>query len=147
MARVRVSKRSLSDDVRVAVQGLVQPDPRMKRYTITPIGHVYGEDDRLLTPTPGGKINFNGGRWSRSLALLVFLAFGKPALVKAWREEQRDVLWEGESYDVWVDPCGPTDEMTDRRRCTVNDVKLVPHRQLIKFGRRGTMPETQLPIL
>lgn len=143
----RVSKRSLSDDVRVAVPGLVQTRESLARYTITPLGHVYREDGRLLTPTPGGKINFNGGRSSRSLALLVFLAFGKPSLVKAWREEERDVLLDGESYDVWVDPCGPSDKLTSRRRCTVKDVKLVPHRQLIKYGRRGTVPETQLSIL
>jgi hypothetical protein len=145
----RVSKRLLdvSDDNRVAVPGLVQQREKLARYTITPLGHVYRDDKRLLTPNPGGKMNFNGGKFSRSLALLVFLAFGKPSLVKAWNEEKRIVVLGEEHYDVWVDPCGPTDELTGRLRCTVNDVKLVPHGELIKYGRRGVQPATQLSIL
>jgi hypothetical protein len=152
----RVSKRPslvVSDDTRVPVPGLVQKTRAHARYFITPLGHIYREpctrypDGRLLTPNPAGKINFNGGRVSRALSTLVFRAFGRPELVADWREAERNVLHDGTLYDVWVDPRGPQDELTGRRRCTVHDVKLVPHGELISYGRRGTPPATQLPII
>lgn len=144
-----VSKRPslLSDDNRVAIPGLVQLDPKLARYTITPLGHVFREDGRLLTPTSAGKINFNGGRFSRALPLLVFLAFGRRKYVEAWRPERKSVVLDDENYDVWRDNCGPTDELTGRQRCTVHDVKLVPHGEVIRYGQRGILPTTQLSII
>lgn len=146
----RVSKRPslvISDEIRVPVPGLVPPTHNHARYSITPLGHVFRDDGRLLTPTPGHKINFNGGSVSRSLALLVFLAFGRKSLVKKWNADQRNIVIRDVPHDVWVNPCGPTDEQTGRLRCSVHDVKLVPHSQLIQFGQRGKIPETQLPII
>lgn len=145
----KVSKRPLvmSDALRVPVPGLAPLDQTRARYSVTPLGHIYRDDGRLLTPTPAGKINFNGGIISRSLATLVFRAFGRADLIEKWRPEQRDVLIDGVIYDLWVDPCGPTDKLTGRRRCTVNDIKLVPHGELIIYGRRGEYPKTLLPII
>jgi hypothetical protein len=146
----RVSKRPslvVSDDNRVPVPGLVQDSAHLARYEITPLGHVYRDDGRLLTPTPGGKINFNGGTVSRSLSTLVFRAFGRPELVAMWRADQRNVLVGEVIHDLWVDPCGPTDKLTGRRRCTVHDVFLVPHGEVITRGRYGRAPATKLPIV
>jgi hypothetical protein len=146
----RVSKRPpliVSDETRVPVPGLVPKNHNYATYTVTPLGHIYRDDGRLLTPTADGWIKFNGGRNSRTLARVVFLAFGRPELVAGWRVKEKDVLINGTPHDVWVDPRGPTDELTGRLRCTVHDVKLVPHGELIKFGRRSEIPKTQIPII
>lgn len=153
MARVSKSSLVVSDKTRVPVPGITPKTRFHARYVVTPLGHVYRDsctrfpDGLLLTPTPAGKINFNGGSVSRSLTTLVFRAFGRADLIEKWRPEQRDVLIDGVIYDLWVDPCGPTDKLTGRRRCTVNDIKLVPHGELIIYGRRGEYPKTLLPII
>jgi hypothetical protein len=111
------------------------------RYTITPLGHVYRDDGRLLPPTPNLRVNFNGNSVRRSLPLLVFRAFGHPELLA--RHDGGDLA----KHDPWVEPFGELDPLTRRRRCTIRDVWLVPHAELILYGRYGRPPRTRLSIL
>jgi hypothetical protein len=46
-----------------------------------------------------------------------------------------------EWWDVWHDPEAPLDEVTGAKRCSVYDVALVPHGELIRFGQHGVLPE------
>lgn len=144
----RTSKRPyvlpMTDAHRVAVPTLEeQRRVNQARYSITPLGRVYRDDGRLLVPDGNLKINFHGGRVSRSLPKLVFLAFAHPELLARWHEPA-DPL---HVYDPWVETFGERDEVTKRRRCTVRDVVLVPHAELITFGRYGRPPATRLSIL
>lgn len=149
----RVSKRpspveytlDVSDDNRVPVPTVPADDPRRPRYTITPLGHVFRDDGRLLTPAYNQnqlKVFFCANRYGRSLPKLVFLAFGHPTLVERWRDRS-----DLHSYDPWVDPMGPMDEATGRPRCTVHDVVLVPHAELIRLGAGNHRIKTSLSIL
>lgn len=131
-----------SDDVRVPIPTLVAP-PTAARYLITPLGHVYREDGRLRLPTPDLKMTFNGGKSTRSLPLLVFRVFGHPLLRERW-QDPNDWL---SGYTAWVPKFGPKDSLTGRRSCTVDDVVLVPHGELISYGRFGAAPPTRLSIL
>lgn len=110
------------------------------RYTITPLGHVYRDDGRLLPPTPELRVNFNGNSVRRSLPLLVFRAFGHPDLLARIDSDLA-------RFDPWVEPFGERDHLTDRRRCTVHDVVLVPHAELVRYGRSGRVPKIRLSIL
>lgn len=112
------------------------------RYTITPLGHVYRDDGRLLPPTPNLRVNFNGNSVRRSLPLLVFRAFGHPELL-ARTGPDGDLA----RFDPWVEPFGEHDPATGRRRCNINDVVLVPHAELIRYGRSGRRPQIRLSIL
>ena len=129
-----------SDAVRVPVPTL-EPSPDQARYLITPLGRVYRDDGRLLTPRDDLKIRVNGNVFCRAIPLLVFLAFAHPGLVEA-REAGPLADWH-----PWVDKFGPRDDLTGVRRCTVDDVMLVPHGELVRYGRRGIVPTTRLPIL
>jgi hypothetical protein len=133
---------TLSDDIKVPVPQLEPPSPAHARYNVTPLGHVYRDDGRLLRPNADLHVLFNGGRQQRSLPKIVFLAFGHPEL--------HDLCQRGEilaSYRPWVSPDAPIDDLTDRRRCSVDDVKLVPLSQLVRRIRSGRPPATQLSIL
>lgn len=131
----------ITDDVRKPVP-TVPYDPNRALYEITPLGHVYRDDGRLLTPTHDLKVNFRGGHLTRSLPVLVFRAFGNESLVASWRDPESP--WR--RFDPWVEPLGPLDPAHGRPRCTVKDVVLVPHAELIRFGRYGRKPKTRYPI-
>lgn len=149
----RVSKRPaehivlVSDTNRVPVPTIPR-DAHLPRYTITPLGHVYRDDGRLLTPYYNGtqlKVSLCADRFRRSLPKLVFLAFGHPDLLARWH------AGDLRTYDPWFNPMNPIDPATTRPVCTVHDVVLVPHKDLIAAGIRGHINpkrlRTRLPIL
>jgi hypothetical protein len=153
MSRASVSKRpssveytlDISDRNRVHVPTVPRDDPNMPRYVITPLGHVFRDDGRLQIPQFNEtqlKVKFCDRRYARSLPKLVFLAFGHPMLIERWYDRA-----DLHNYDPWVDPMGPIDPMTDRPCCTVNDVVLVPHKELIRHGRSNQRIRTRLSIL
>ena len=132
----------LSDTVRVPVPGL-ENRPNCARYLVTPLGRVYRDDGRLLAPRSDLKVRLNGNSRARTVPHIVTLAFGHPLLLTRWTADDGDLR----SYRAWVHPFGPKDSLTGQVRCTVNDVVLVPHAELIRFGRYGRWPTTRLPIL
>ena len=143
----RTSKRpayrvDMTDANRVAVPTL-RREHNHARYVITPLGHVYRDDGRLLVPDANLRLKVNGGSQLRSIPKMVFLAFGHPALRARW-ETPGDPLG---LFDPWIEPFGEHDPLTRRRRCTVHDVVLVPHAELIRYGRSGRPPVTRLSIL
>jgi hypothetical protein len=134
----------VSDDNRKPVPTLGDNDPTRATYVITPLGHVYRDDGRLLTPFAHLnhlKLQFCRRR-RRSLPKLVFLAFGHPRLIERWHD--RDDLG---SYDPWVDSRGRLDPLTGRPSCSVYDVWLIPRRELVDLGARGRLVRTRLSIL
>lgn len=132
----------VSDNNRVPVP-TVPKHPDWARYEITPLGHVYRDDGRLMTPTTELVMKLCHNRIARSLPKLVTLAFGHPKLVKRWTNPDDELR----SYDAWVEPFGPTDPAHGRRRCTVHDVFLVPRKDLVRFGMSGRVPPVRLPVL
>jgi len=116
------------DQERVALPGVEGLPSAYARYEVSAAGRVYRDDGRLLTPSAGQngaiKINLNGGRRSRSLPRVVYEAFATV--------EPPD---DGRTWDPWVDPMGPLDEATKRLRISVYDVVLVPHGDLIRYGK------------
>ncbi len=136
----------VSDDTRKPVPTVPRNDPTQARYEITPLGHVFRDDGRLLLPVRSQnqvKMHFCGAqKIRRSLPKLVFLAFGHPRLLARWRD--RSDLY---NHDPWVDPTGPLDPLTGRPRCTVHDVVLVPHAELVQFGSHNVAIQTRLSIL
>jgi hypothetical protein len=124
----------LSDDNRVPFPGLTTP-PNWASYVITALGRVYRNDGRLLAVDEHLNVRLNKGRFTRSVPAAVAKAFGHPPprYQAAWRP--------------WVDPDGPIDPLTGRTRCSVADIKYVPHSELVAFGRTGTKPKTSFPLL
>lgn len=131
----------VSDDNRVLLPGIEWP-PNSHRYYVTALGRVYRDDGRLLAVTPQLNVNAEiipGRRFNRSLPLAVAKAFGHkpPKRGHAWRP--------------WVDPDGPIDLLTGRLRCSIVDIKLVPHSEIIAWRMSGKdpakKPKTVYPLL
>ena len=150
--RTHAQALDVSDRNRVPVPTVPRPN-NLAWYSITPLGHVYRCDGRLVVPhtrpdcrrTSTGAtplmVAFSNRYW-RPLAKLVFLAFGHPKLIERW-QARTDLR----SYSAWVDPTGPIDPLTKHTRCTVHDVVLVPHGELISLGQKGYPVRTRLSIL
>lgn len=135
-----------SDAHRVPLPTL-ERHPDYARYVITPLGHVFRDDGRLMPPREAQngvlQLRLCGNKFARSLPLLVFNAFAHPKLIERWHD-RTDPL---SSYDPWLDRFSPRDPLTNMRRCTVHDVKLVPHAEIIRYGRYSRPPRTRLSIL
>jgi hypothetical protein len=141
---------NVSDHTRKAVP-TVPVVTNLASYVITPLGHVFRCDGRLVLPYHHGNrpehraqlsVSLNNGRHVRSLPRLVFFAFGHPRLIERWRDRS-----DLHSYVPWIDPEGPLDPLTGRTRCTVHDVLLVPVGELSARVRYQRPLQTCLSIL
>ncbi len=132
--RLRVE---VSDRNRRPFPGVDLPDRRAK-YFITALGRVYRDDGRLLAVTPNLKVQFTT-KLTRSIPLAVIRAFGHspPTYGDLWRP--------------WVDPDGPIDKLTGQLRCSIVDIKCVPHSEIIAWRVSGKdpakKPKTTYPLL
>ena len=136
--RTHAQALDVSDRNRVPVPTVPRPN-NLAWYSITPLGHVYRCDGRLVVPhtRPDCRRTSTG-----ATPLMVFLAFGHPKLIERW-QARTDLR----SYSAWVDPTGLIDPLTKHTRCTVHDVVLVPHGELISLGQKGYPVRTRLSIL
>lgn len=132
----------VSDDTRVPVPFLPH-DPDRARYEITPLGHVYRDDGRLLRPTSELKIRLRSVSFVQPLPRLLLYAFGHPKLLAAIANPSHRLY----GWHAWVPRFGEKDPLTGRRRCTVDDVVLVSHGSLVLYGQRGREPVERLSIL
>lgn len=129
----------VSDDNRVPFPG-IEWSPTLPRYYVTSLGRAYRDDGRLLAVSATLSVQPVVGYWhTRSLPLAVAQAFGhKPPT-------------RGHKWRPWVDPDGPIDLLTGRLRCSIVDILLVPHSEIIAWAQSGKdpakKPKTIYPIL
>jgi hypothetical protein len=112
--------------------------PHRARHFITAMGRVYRDDGRLLAVTSTLKVQFSN-RTTRSIPLAVVRAFGHQPPTR------------GHMWYPWVDPDGPIDKLTGRLRCSIVDIKLVPHSEIVAWAVSGKdpakKPKTVYPLL
>lgn len=207
----------LSDDLKhcVPVPGYMPASERAAKYVISPIGHVFRDDGKLIVPKPNTLwVKFGGGTKTKSVAVLVWEAFFVPfdltsgeaawlracvkrgdegylgttahegqgrsfddaanlvergLLRKAWtngkkRREYYATTAEGHDallvhegarpsykWAAWPRLEAPEDKLTGHRRCSVDDVVLVPRSELSVYFNKtrdtntpNVVPRTQV---
>lgn len=129
----------LSDSNRRPFPGYEPSEKHGTTYTVSAMGRVYRRDcrhdDKLVAVGCRLTVKLERGGKQRSLPLAVLRAFGHvpPDYAEHWCP--------------WVDPDGPLDPLTSRLRCSIVDIRIAAHSEVVRFNRGGPKPSTFYPIL